>query len=217
MPAWQAREYVEALKTEDVVQKLPLWYLRPHFIDHFCDPQPIADLLTSLLPADFADLKIPLTVSATRMDPIARNVRVSDGDLRRAVLSSMSIAGVWPYVQVDNVFNSVQCSDGGTTRRYPMPPLSADPPWDAVFVLDPVSLESFHDRDRNILSRMWWNWEQGARIEAEYLAEATAGNLAVHWLQLDMGNGSCLKFNHALIDAAAQTVSKWLQTKGFGK
>lgn len=142
MPAWQAREYVEALRDEDVVRRRFGWKARIFWLDHFCDPAPISELLTSLLPAEFGNLKTPLTVSATRMDPEACGVLLRDGDLRKAVLASMSIAGVWPYVDVDGA----QCSDGGTTHRYPLPPLAADPhvfsdtikTWDAIFVLDPV-------------------------------------------------------------------------------
>lgn len=217
MPAWQAREYVEALRDDDVVKRRFGWKARIFWIDHFCDPQPIQDLLASLLPAEFRNLRTPLTVSATRMDPVAHGVLIRDGDLRAAVLASMSIAGVWPYVQVDNA----QCTDGGTTHRYPLPPLSlgvtnGTPPFDAVFVLDPVSYASFADRDRNMLSRLLWNVEQLGRNQAEWLLEALAGNPRVYWLPLDMGPGSCLKFDHGLIDATAQRVSKYLNERGFG-
>lgn len=221
MPAWQAREYVEALRDEDVVRRRCGWKARIFWLDHFCDPKPISDLLAALLPGEFRNLKTPLTISATRMDPVARGILLREGDLRRAVLASMSIAGVWPYVDVDGA----QCSDGGTTHRYPPPPLAADPhvfsdtikTWDAIFVLDPVSYASFEDRDRNMISRLLWNVEQLGRREADFLSQALAEHPSVHWLPLDMGPGSCLQFRHGLIDVTAQRVSKYLNERGFGK
>lgn len=215
LPAWQAREYVECLRTEDVVRKVFAWKARCFWLTHFCDAQPIVDLLSVLLPLDFANLKTPLTVSATRMDPVHQGAMLREGNLRRAVLASMSIAGVWPYVEVDQATHS----DGGTTRRYPMPPLAGAEhgKWDAIFVLAPVSYATFEDRDRNILSRIIWNYEAESRKEADWLLQALDGHPAVHWIALDVGAGSCLKFNHDLIDVTAQRVTKYLTERGLAE
>lgn len=211
MYAADAIRFIESLSTVDVVCKRFAWKPRAFWLEHFCDPEPIAELLRRLLPAEFRHLHTPLEVSVTRMDPVPRNEILRAGDLRAAVQASMSIAGVWPYVEIDGV----PYSDGGTTRRYPMPPLYDETggPFDAVFVLDPVS--RFADRDRNIFSRLLWNLEQLGRVEAEHLLWCRTGLEHLHWIPLDLGDASALKFNHDLIGQAFNQVSKYLKDRGL--
>lgn len=211
MYAWQARELIEGLTTADVVRKRWGWKARLFWLESFCDPAPIAALLDNLLLPDFASLVTPFTVAATRMDETPREVAITTGDLRQAVLASMSIAGIWPYVQLDD---GAFYSDGGTTERYPLPERLDD--WDAVFVLDPVSSSSFEDRDRNIISRLLWNLEQLARLEASHLLEQYAERPNLHWLTLDVGSGSCLEFDHTLIAATFERIANQLELRGFG-
>lgn len=203
-----------SLDSRDVVKKRRFWRLRAAFADSIADPAPIQKLLAEHLPYHFDGLKIPCTVSATQMLPAGQQPMLfSHGPfLREAVLASMSIAGFWPYAKVPG--NVDECgrlhawspggrwfSDGGTTCQYPLPPRLDD--YDHVVVLDPIRRTPFSRRDENVLSRLRWNVEALAQAEGLFLQMQHAGRGNLHWVELDMGDASTLKFNHeALFESA---------------
>ena len=202
--------FVKSLSTEELVQKRLGWKARIFWLTHFCNPEPIEKLLAQLLPEHFGELQIRLLVSATAMhsDP-ANCAYFSHGPrLREAVRASSSIAGVWPYTEIDGF----AYTDGGTSDPFPQP-------WDLalyddVFVINPVRKCDFADRDKNMISRLLWNVEQlqdyqaiDARRDLEDKCKSK-----LHWLDIDMGEVSCLEFsaNHQLVDMAYSQVSIWL-------
>lgn len=79
------------------------------------DPSKFYDaFLGDLLPADFAHLKIPLTVTAT--DLHAREfVAISDGALKPAVAASMAVPGLVQPIEIDGRM----LVDGGVTDPLP--------------------------------------------------------------------------------------------------
>lgn len=194
---------VRSLKTSDVIRKRFAWKSRIFWLDWFCNPAPIVELLETLLPETFAELKKPLTVSATRMDSMYESAfRFSSWNLpddmvplRDAVLASMSIFGVFPAVPVGRHMYS----DGGTTQAIPLPADFHD--YDRLVVINLERRAPYIHRDRNIISRLLWNVEQLSRKEprdAHAYIIRRFGLKKLIWLDIDMGSTSMLDFDHDL-------------------
>ena len=204
-------EFVRELRTEDLIRHRFAWKARAFWVTDFCDPAPIEKMLEQLLPLSFDQLSTKLLISATAMhsDPADCAYFGSGRCLRQAVRASSSIAGVWPYARI----GGFDYTDGGTTDPFPQP-------WDIgladrVFVINPVRKCNFNERDKNMISRLLWNVEQLQDSQAEDakrdLAEKVKDRL--HWLDIDMGDVSCLEFsaNHELIDLAYNQTKIWLR------
>lgn len=211
-------EILQGLRTSDVVVKRHLWKTRAYWLDAIADPEPIERLLAQYLPVSFEELGIPLEVSATAMgyadcsgrlngcsrEGAAWPKRFRSGDcLRAAVQASMSIAGFWPYMRVAGM----EYSDGGTTEPYPLPRDHMN--YDYVIVMDPVRTTPFRDRDRNIISRLRWNVEALASQAALIIQQVPQANRI--WIELDMGPGSTLQFDHELIQSTRDHVRETLR------
>jgi predicted acylesterase/phospholipase RssA len=211
MPCSAAADYVHALRSEDLVRKRWFWKERAFWVDHFCDPAPIREQLEKLLPETFGELHIPLTVAATRMHPhYAESAHFSSGSwLREAVQASSSIAGVWPYVEIDGM----PYSDGGTTDAIVMPPDGLHN-YDVILVVEPTASDDFQDRDRNMISRLLWNIE--ALCEKEQAAAHAFLEKHFHdrliWSSVNRGHTSSLAFSagHKLIEDARRQVARHL-------
>jgi len=211
MTAVEFSHYLGTLDSTDLIKKRFAWKERIFWIDHFCDPSPIENKLENMLPPSFADLKIPLTVVATRMDVVPEySERFECGNiLRQAVRASMSIAGVWPYAKIgDRTY-----SDGGTTKALPLP--SRLDEFDAVIVINLQRKVSFPDRDKNMISRLLWNIEQLQDLEPDRARYYLSRKHNVHWLDLPVGNSSSLDFSpdHLLIGQSYQITRAFLAEK----
>ena len=210
----QAREIVTGLTDRDVVNRRFAWHVRALHLTHFADPEPIAELLAEHLPERFEDLRIPLTVAATNMgapSPYAqyffRGARV-----RSAVLASLSIPGVWPYVAIEGIPHA----DGGLTDAVVVP--SELETFDEFYVINVERRrESYRKRDRNIISRLWGAVEILADTDVRDTRERIGGFDNVHWLDLDMGSASCLDFDHGLIESARTRTLRWLADTDMGR
>ena len=217
MRAAAAADILRGLATEDVIRKRWAWKARAFWIDHFCDPSPIERLLEQLLPATFEELSMPLVVSATEMR--ARDEATAlfrEGPhLRQAVRASMSIAGVWPYAEIDGR----RFTDGGTSDAIVAPPSMSTGEYDEVWVVNLYDRRSYAERDKNMISRLLWNVSrlmEFERISTREQWEAWGRNLqtAVRWLDIDCAGTSCLEFDHSLIGRAyGQTIAQLERTR----
>lgn len=189
-------DYLWALTTSDVLKKRRLWQLRACFTTYFADPEPIRNLLATFLPEAFEDLAIPLGVSATKMckEVEYANYFFRGPKLRAAVMASMSIAGVWPYAPVTGEPHS----DGGTTDAIVIPDNLAD--YTEFYVVN--LFKRYKKRDKNVLSRMWWNFDKLQSYERDCTRHELSKRKNVRWLDIDMGNVSSLSFDHSLILSA---------------
>jgi len=225
MSALEARAVLSDLRSDAVIRRRPLWKARAFWLKHFLDPAPIAELLEDYLPDTFAELKLRLAVSATRMDSSPEHAVVFEtGPLREAVLASMSIAGAWPYARVDSssprtcvrrTGNGGRYSDGATTDAIVLP--HDINTFDHFFIVNIRRSCSFRLRDRNIISRLLWNVEQLMEVERNQaqVLYGTRGNAHVHWLDLDIADASTFKFRHSLqIDAYCEALNQ-LNDAGF--
>jgi len=206
MGAGNAMTLCYGLDTEDVIRKRRLWKARVFWLTHFCDRRPIVEQLQELLPVHFKELELPLAVSATRMDtsPPQRVLFDHGPVVRQAVLSSMSIAGVWPYVHIDGV----PYTDGGTTDAIVLPDDVED--FDRFYIVNLFRKRSFHERDKNMISRLLWNAEQLSDYEASETRQRLKALPNVTWLDIDIGDASCLEFAHSLVARAAVQAAQQL-------
>ena len=83
-------------------------------------PSALQALIDRCLPAAHAALTIPTSVVATALDS-GHSVVLDKGDLRRNVLASAAIPGVFPAVEVDGTFRV----DGGVSAQVPLLPARA--------------------------------------------------------------------------------------------
>jgi hypothetical protein len=83
-----------------------------------------------------------------------------------------------------------------------------------VFVINPVRQCNFGERDKNMISRLLWNVEQLQDAQAEDAKRDLADKVGerMHWLDIDIGETSCLEFSdgHKLIDLAYRQTKIWL-------
>jgi predicted acylesterase/phospholipase RssA len=191
-----------------LVHRRPLWKPRALWLDSIADSDRIAGLLDDLLPESFSELGICLEVSATLMRPERGwQTRFSTGNLgplRRAVLASMAVAGVWPYVRIDGC----DYSDGGTSLPYPLP--SRPSSFDLILVAACVSAD-YSGRDSSVVSRLLWNYEQAARSRrAELQVDAGQDLPNLAWINIDTAGVSMLEFSPGLglIGSACDTAAK---------
>jgi predicted acylesterase/phospholipase RssA len=212
---WKANDfnaYLNNVQTKHLIKKRFMWKERLFWIKDFCDPAPMEKRLSEMLPESFSDLKIPLNITATCMDyEPERATRFWHGDfLRQAVRASASIAGVWPYATVDGK----KYTDGGTTEAVVLPEHVND--YDLILIVNPCREGSFVDRDRNMISRLLWNFEQLQDREPESIKCQIDTDPAwrnIRWLDLPIGDVSCLEFSedHDLVDKAFFRTRDWLR------
>ncbi len=196
------------LKDSDVRRERFAWKLRALWIDWFLSHKPIAILLERMLPMSMNDLLKPLVVWATReSDGIAYALERELVPLRKQVLASISIAGVFPPVQFEDW--SSRFSDGGTTNY-----VGLVPDWyefDEVWLLIATPPHEYKPKRESIITRMIMNahvlMQQHIRTQT---AEVTdQGPLVkgkwpkVYVIRPECGRDSgVLRFDHKLIEEA---------------
>lgn len=147
-PATQAEEAIRNLTDDDIRQERRLWKLRMPWLDSFLLHAPLRQVLGEYLPDTFSALVKPLTVAVTDGDD--QPLEITQGELLRAILASMSIAGVWPAVDLDG---HPECSDGGTTAYVPVPANFAA--YQEIVVI--LTRQNLRFEGGNILSRLIHN------------------------------------------------------------
>ncbi|MBN1671200.1 MAG: patatin-like phospholipase family protein [Kiritimatiellae bacterium] len=177
-----------------------LWQLRIRWISHFLDPSRISGLLAAHVPWRFDMLIKPLTVWATN-EPSGAQRGINSGDLRAAVLASMSIAGVFPPVRI----GAEWFSDGGPTNYLG---LAADwETFDDIYFLIASPPRQYPVERGGILTRLmrniaWLIEDQIGETLHSVHRRAHAGQ-RIFVLRPHVANtGGSLRFNHKLIDQA---------------
>lgn len=104
---------LRSLSDGDVRAERFAWKVRAPWIDWFLDNILIRALLTKLLPPRFMDLRLPLSIVATRVRDGAQTFfterQSASVSLIDAILASMAISGVFPLVNI----NGEHYADGG--------------------------------------------------------------------------------------------------------
>jgi len=220
---------VSGLRDRDVRRERFMWKPRALWIDHFLEHAPIRKLLQRLLPADVAELKMPYSCVTTRTSDGAEIVWSSRilaaapadvsmsglADWRECVLASMSISGIFPWVDLQGA----EYADGGVRANLPLP--SNWTMYDQVYLLVASHHAKFAGRRRSIVSRLvlnaeWYALDQIAdvfsrirRVQAKY--ESTPRVVALFPPPLS-SRGGMLRFDHGLIQSAREAATISLQT-----
>jgi len=218
----QAEARLRKLSDADVVHKRAFWKLRLATAESLCRPEPIAELLESMLPPWFGWLEKPLIVHATD-DATGIGVDFAGGprfsahlahiSVPRAVLASMAIAGIFPPVRHVDATDAAAIStrwysDGGTTENLPLPDRLSD--YDEVWLLIAKRPVGYARRRDSILSRLMYNADM--LIEAQVReAVSTARRLhpCVRVIRPSLASqGGALHFDHELIGDAHAIASR---------
>lgn len=182
------------------------WKLRVPFISSFLSHRPILNLLREYLPLDFKELDRKLTVHVTD-ERDCEGIDIRRGDLAESVLASMSIAGVFPPVELTSSrleFFPHTYSDGGTTANLPVPASLAV--WDEVYLLVAKRPVEYSRRSNSMLSRLMLNVDLLAEDQVrDTIENAKRRHPRVVVLRppLDSPRGS-LHFDHELIGKARE-------------
>jgi predicted acylesterase/phospholipase RssA len=213
MAAADGLKVLRSFDADWLVNRRTAWKARALLgdLESIADPSHIEGKLADLLPPRFDDLRIPLTVAATRMDQdFGSACSLEAGALRTAVMASMSIPGVWPYC----LHHGQPYSDGGTTSPFPLPGFVDG--FTAVVVVE-IASPDFIDRDKNVISRLLWCYEQCTRSWKRRIKAAYSHYPNIHWLTLDPGDGSCLDWSpkHAAIADAHDAAKRFLLLSGL--
>lgn len=195
---------LRSLADSDVRSERFAWKLRIPWIDWFLDSAPVARLLGANLPRHFSDLTKPLEVVATRCltgEAVWFNSDLA-ATLRSAVLASMSISGVFPWVTIAGQWYS----DGGTRANLPLP--SNWQVYDEVWLLiatRPLRYQKKTDAQHGLLTRLMLNLDFFACDQILDVLEPVRGNQRVRvlWPQCGSEHGT-LHFDHNLIEVAYQ-------------
>lgn len=194
---------VEALTEDSLRQERFAWRVRARWLTDFLGHEPISALLERELPENFSDLQTPLGVCMTRVRD-GRLVVASQKShipLRRAVLASMSIHGVFPTVPIDGD----DYADGGPRAYLPAPEKFEDcRNFDEVWLLVAARQPRYAGRDW-ILTRALRNVEWMVRDQVEDAVERVRSwrhaKVMVLWPDFN-GDVGALRFDHDLIDSA---------------
>jgi predicted acylesterase/phospholipase RssA len=147
--AWA--DIVRDLKDRDVKSSRFAWKLRMFWVDYWLKHEPVKKLLAKRLPATFQELAKPCRLSCT-VDGKGATCVIRGGDLQKAVLASMSIAGVWPAVQWSD---ELLLSDGGTTHYLPIPPDWKE--FDEIYLMIALPALDYQGRKGGIPTRFMRN------------------------------------------------------------
>ena len=201
---------LRGLSDRDVRSRRFAWPLRIRHIDSFLKHEPIEKLLEKLLPPTFSDLKKPLTVCMTH-EETGRSALALHGDLRRAVLASMSIAGVFPPVSIgEKVF-----SDGGPSQFLPLP--GDYLAYDELWMLCAKRPLSYAKRNGSIIARMMYNIDllYEAQVAATiFYTQQNHGCVRVIHPHVEAPRGS-LEFDHGLIGEAYSRARLMVKSRGW--
>ena len=220
---------LRSLSDTDVRSERFAWKVRALWIDWFLDNAPIRVLLTKLLPERFMDLRMPLSVVATRVRDGRQTTFHAEEftavKLVDAVLASMSISGVFPHV---NIF-SEDYADGGVRANLPLP--SNWRTFDEIYLLiasRPVEYRTSgqsaiagQNPIHGLLARLMLNldWYALDQIEDTVTLLATefkrlrGPRVHVIWPAIGREAGA-LRFRHDFIDQAYQQTMNQFQPGG---
>jgi len=196
------------LKDKDVRSKRFMWRSRIAFINSFLKHDKIEKLLRQLLPPTFNRLVKPLEVYFT-VEQTGQSTFSSSGDLIEPILASMSIAGVFPPVVIDNGIHLV---DGGTSANLPLP--QDWKTYDEIYLLV-AARPLYYRKSRGIITRLMYNidllLEDQIRDTIARVRRHKPGRY-VHVLrpQVRATRGS-LHFDHDLINEAYIQTQQQLQ------
>jgi NTE family protein len=210
--AWGTNKLIRSLTDDDVRDERFAWALRMLSIDSFMLTDKIEGLLAQLLPATFEELRKPLLIFATD-DVMGTSASFDSGELRKAVLASMSIAGVFTPV----TYSGGIYSDGGTTNNAAIPSLESLDRYDEVYVLIAEPPIHYIGKD-NMLTRLRRNADFLINGQMAELLAAVAMNPHVHVLRppAKVLKGS-MHFDHDLISEAELWVAQELRARGLWK
>lgn len=211
MTAARAADIVGALSDQDVRQERFLWKLRLAWIDYWLEHAPIERLIADLMPTTFSGLAKPLRVACTRVEDggkVIFNQETGDADLRAAILASMSISGVFPWVQIQGEWYA----DGGTRANLPMPE-----DWhiyDEVWLLIATRPTFYRTTKRGIPARLMLNadWLMADQIMDVIGWAGAHPRCRIVWPACGATSGS-LRFNHGLIATAREQTEAILATR----
>ena len=205
-----AAAIVSGLRDRDVRRERLFWRLRIRFIDHFLVPDPLRHLLAEYLPSTFSALVKPCTVHCT-CDTSAGAVQMDNGDLRRAVLASAAIAGVFPPVPGPG---GVMLSDGGTTANLPLPHHWDE--YEEVWLLIAKAPLEYRPARQSILYRLIRNYQLLVEDQVnDTIALARASHPHVHVVRPAVrSGGGMLRFDHGLIEQAYRWTQVCLRQGG---
>jgi NTE family protein len=193
------------LKDADVRDERALWKLRAMHITSFLRHEPVVRLLDALVPPRFEDCRMPLSVFATN-ENLHRADEFKEGDLRQAVLASLSIPGVFPPVAI----RGSDYSDGATHSYVPLP---ADcERYDEVWLIvarPPIR----YTQDDSIVSRLMRSIHEMIEDQITDTIEAARGLCRrVQVVRPPCGaSAPSLRFHHALIADAYQWTTDHMQ------
>lgn len=205
---------LRSLTDSDVRAERFWWKVRAPWIDYFLDNAPIRALLEKLLPPRFMDLRMPLSVVATRVRD-GRQITFCDSrsvvDLVDAVLASMSISGVFPHV---NIYG-VDYADGGVRANLPLPANWRN--FDEIYLLvasRPVDYSKRHGiLARLMLNLDWYALDQIEDTVTLVMAEhkrMRGPRMHLIWPAIGRDAGT-FRFRHEFIDAAYADTLKRLE------
>ena len=205
--AEQCAKIIRFLTDADVLHERLGWKLRLFWINYFIRSDAIRRLLELYIPPRFDQLAKTLSVVATRVSDGAcawLNPIMCD-DVRTAVLASMSICGVFPWVKI----NGEDYCDGGVRANVPLPGNWRE--FDEVYICIATRPLDYPKRATGLLSRLMLNVDYYALDQAEdVLAEVEgAPNVHVIWPPLGRGAGT-LHFDHSLIGETRRWTSQRL-------
>jgi predicted acylesterase/phospholipase RssA len=125
IPPDLARDTLLALSDRDFRAEVPFWRARMFSsgrlgTDHIIGHSKIERLLRENLPACFSDLPSGFSCFATD-EATGEQMELTSGDLRRAVLASLSICGVFPPVLA-----SLERRENGYDISFPILPITSD-------------------------------------------------------------------------------------------
>ncbi len=220
---------VSGLRDRDVRDELLFWrsrYALPFFrLQHFLRHEPIERLLDKYVARDFEAMAKPLRVWATVFNT-GRAFEFTAGmgvSARRAILASMSIAGVFPRVPL----LGTEFCDGGTCANLPLPDDWQQ--FDDVWLLIGTNRADGREPDggiscllRNVFFMMRDQIEDpvqrcGLRhydLIKDGYACATAGKTTVRALWPSFRDVGALRFAPGLIERVHETTERLLERAG---
>jgi predicted acylesterase/phospholipase RssA len=194
----RAAMMLAGMRDEDVRMEIPLWKVRVVWLDHWLRPEPIRALLERWLPASWAGMTKACGMVAVRTatGAVANVARAELGSPADAALASMSIAGIWPAVQMRDGHEYV---DGGARENLPLP--SGWQAFDEVWLLIANGGARTYRKESGILTNLMRNIDFMRQDQVDDTLRRVAGGRTVRVLRPEVGpTKGMLRFDHELIE-----------------
>jgi predicted acylesterase/phospholipase RssA len=217
---------VSDLHDSDVIRERFAWKARFMWIDHICEQEPIKKLLEKLFSVDdiltknftavtnrvFDGMRIDWQFNSIFDPHPAQLVEDWPADMIQALLASMAISGIFPWVTI----NGRDYTDGGTRANLPLPGN-----WqkhDEIWLLVATCPIDYRKRYTNVLSRLLLNLDFYAmdqiRDVMDEINQKSGPQIRIIWPKLFADKG-VLHFDHSLIDQAETQTEQILQEGRF--